>query len=66
VTFISGNVHGWPQRMWNVTSKVTRRLSHCNGKDITLHVHRPDKSDRSYCLSATASSHHVPGMYQVL
>ena len=52
--------------MWNVTSKVTRCLSHCNGKDITLHVHRPDKSDGSHCLSATASSHHVPGMYQVL
>jgi len=66
VTFISGNVHRWPQRMWNVTSKVTRCLSHSNGKDITLHVHGPDKSDGSYRLSATASSHHVPGMYRVL
>jgi hypothetical protein len=61
-TFLSGNVHRWSQRMWNVTSKVTRCLSHGNGKDTTLHVHRPDKSDWGYSVPVATSSYHVPGI----
>jgi hypothetical protein len=51
--------------MWNVTSKVTRCLSHRNGKDTTLYVHRPDKSNWSYSMPVATSGHHVPGIIVV-